>query len=283
MLVSPLVDLDAAGAQFFHFNSVLPQMMFIGAYRVAPNTLATLLASWAALILLIRAAAARTREHQRLEGELQAARTVQQLLLPQQAEAPGIVTETVYEPAQEVGGDFYFLNALADGALLVAVGDVSGKGLKAAMVVSMVMGALRNRKSDRPAAILAELNHVLCGQMDGGFVTCIVARVEADARASAASAGHLPPYLGGTELAVEQGLPLGVVDGADYAESAFRLEGPLLLLSDGVVEACDQKGELFGFERTRELSGKPARTIAEAARAWGQNDDITVVTVQSAA
>lgn len=216
----------------------------------------------------------------RLEADLEAARTVQTLLLPQSNVTEGV--ETVYAPAQVVGGDFYLVEPLEDGSRLIALGDVSGKGLKAAMVVSMVIGAFRNRQSDSPAALLGQLNQVLCGKLDGGFVTCIATRIEMDGRATVANAGHLSAYLTGSELPVEQGLPLGVVKEADFVESEFQLVPgeQLTLLTDGVVEAENSKRELFGFERTREISGKSAQEIVETAQAWGQNDDITVVTVR---
>ena len=98
-----------------------------------------------------------------------------------------------------------------------------------------------------------------------------------------ANAGHPAPYAGGCEVEVEAGLPLGVVGGVEYAESRLVLGGQFVLVSDGVVEAENPKRELFGFDRTREISDKPAQQIAEAARAWGQNDDITVVTVRRTA
>jgi serine phosphatase RsbU (regulator of sigma subunit) len=190
--------------------------------------------------------------------------------------------QAVYEPAQEVGGDFHWSRETPDGSLLVVVGDVSGKGLKAAMLVSVTIGILRNEKSWSPAAILAALNGGLTGHTGGGFVTCCCAHLESDGRVRFANAGHLAPYLDGVEVETESGLPLGLDAESSLTETVFALKhgSSLTFLSDGVVEAANAKGELFGFERTREISAKPAREIAEAARAWGQNDDITVVTVR---
>jgi sigma-B regulation protein RsbU (phosphoserine phosphatase) len=98
-----------------------------------------------------------------------------------------------------------------------------------------------------------------------------------------ASAGRPAPYSNGCELPVESGLPLGIENAAVWSEARFRLspETQLTLVSDGVPEARNANGELFGFDRTRELSGRSAGEIAAAARAWGQNDDITVVTIRS--
>ena len=152
------------------------------------------------------------------------------------------------------------------------------------MVVSLLTGALRNRRSDQPRAILRELNAVVAGGLDGGFVTAAIARIGKDGRAWIATAGHPAPYLDGVEVDLHPGVPLGIDAETEYSESELRL-GPgqqLTFVSDGVAEAQNAGGELFGFERVREISVKNATDIAEAARAWGQTDDITVVTVRSA-
>jgi serine phosphatase RsbU (regulator of sigma subunit) len=106
--------------------------------------------------------------------------------------------------------------------------------------------------------------------------------VDHDGLVTIANAGHLAPYLDGTEPLLESGLPLGLSPELDWPETELRLlPGSMLtLVSDGVVEAANSTGELFGFDRTRDISTKNANEIAEAARAWGQNDDITVVTVR---
>ena len=159
------------------------------------------------------------------------------------------------------------------------VGDVSGKGLKAAMLVSVAVGILRNEKSSSPATILAALNEGLIGRTGGGFVTCCCARFDADGTVTIANAGHPSPYCDGREVEVEAGLPLGIVPGVEYAESVTQGKR-FTFVSDGVVEAENAQRELFGFDRTRDISGKSAQEIADAAKAWGQTDDITVVTVR---
>jgi serine phosphatase RsbU (regulator of sigma subunit) len=220
------------------------------------------------------------REQERLAQEMRAGAEMQELLLPAgNVNVPGFGIEAAYFPMSEVGGDFYWTRAEADGALLVVVGDVSGKGLKAAMLVSVTIGMLRLQRTSSPGAILATLNDGLAGHRGGGFVTCVCARFDPDGQATFASAGHPPPYADGHEVVAAAGLPLGIAAGARYDEFATRFRH-LTLVSDGVVEAENAQRELFGFERTREISTKSAREIADAAKAWGQNDDITVVTVR---
>ncbi len=216
-------------------------------------------------------------ERQRLANELESARAVQQLLFPR-AEAAGV--DAAYVPASEVGGDFWQAVTTADGARLVMAGDVSGKGLKAAMAVSVLTGAFRNRSSDEPARILGELNRVAASLLGrSGFATAVVALVRADGL-TIANAGHPAPYIDGREVELDAGLPLGIDPEADYAAHQVRAGDQVTFVSDGVVEAENAQRELFGFERTREISTKSAQEIAEAAKAWGQNDDITVVTVR---
>jgi hypothetical protein len=227
-------------------------------------------------IYLSQRSARQDQEQGRLLQEMTAAREVQALLVPARSK-PGV--EAVYLPAAEVGGDFYQILDRQDGAWMLLTGDVSGKGLKAAMLVSVVIGALRQSRETSPAALLADLNRVLHGQTGGGFVTAVCACFHADGRVTMANAGHLAPYVDGRELALEPGLPLGLAPDVAYEQAA--VEGQqFTFVTDGVVEAASADGELFGFDRTREISAKSAREIAQAAKHWGQNDDITVVTVR---
>jgi serine phosphatase RsbU (regulator of sigma subunit) len=169
---------------------------------------------------------------------------------------------------------------------------VSGKGLQAAMNSSTLVGALRNELSHDPATVLEHLNHVLLGAVSSPgavpgldsapcFATCLCARIYPDGTLSMANAGHLSPYRDGRELELGPSLPLGVIADADYAQSTFQLDrgDRLVFLSDGVVEATNQHGELFGFERTRQVSNESARYIAQTAKHFGQTDDITVVSL----
>jgi hypothetical protein len=221
----------------------------------------------------------------RLQGQFAAARDVQEMLLSGNVPAtPHYAVDPIYRPAEEVGGDFFRILPASEDSTLVIVGDVSGKGLRAAMLVSVIVGVLLHRRSNEPAEVLSELNGVLTGQLNGGFVTCCAMLLRADGAGTLANAGHPSPYSAGREVDVPAGLPLGVVPGATYEEHEISLGARdyLTLVSDGVIEAANAKGELFGFDRTREVSGNSAQQIAEAAQAWGQNDDITVVTVRRA-
>jgi hypothetical protein len=208
---------------------------------------------------------------------------IQQRLVPARLpEVPGYALEAAYFPAQEVGGDFYQVLEQPDGARLVVLGDVSGKGLKAAMTSTLALGALRTLASEQigPAAMLTRLNQQMVESSEGGFITCVCVRLGEGGAVTVANAGHLAPYRNGEELHLEADLPLGIMAGCAYADQALQLgEGDrLMLLSDGVVEARDAQGALFGFERTRAISGESAEAIAAAALQYGQEDDITVVT-----
>jgi sigma-B regulation protein RsbU (phosphoserine phosphatase) len=221
------------------------------------------------------------REQQHATSELAAARSVQELMIPQdKVETPGFEVDSVYSPANEVGGDFYHVETMGDDGVLVVIGDVAGKGLKAAMSVSMIMGALRRTADQSPARILESLNRVLMG--GESFTTCQAAWFGSDGELVLANAGHLPPYLNSQEVVLPGGLPLGVIADVSYEETRLYLHpgDRVLLLSDGVVEARRPSGELFGFDRVHNLSNQTAFTIADTARTFGQVDDITVLTVR---
>jgi len=220
-------------------------------------------------------------EQERASGELAAARSVQELMIPREKiETPGYEVDSVYNPANEVGGDFFHIEPTSDGGLLVILGDVAGHGLQAAMNVSMLMGALRRSEVKSPARILESLNRVLIGS--DSFTTCQVAWFGPDGEVVVANAGHLPPYLNTQEVRLPGGLPLGVLGDVTYDEVRLYLHpgDRLLMMSDGVVEARLGSGELFGFDRVHNLSNQSAFYIADAAKAFGQEDDITVLTVR---
>jgi phosphoserine phosphatase RsbU/P len=221
------------------------------------------------------------RDQERSASELAAARSVQELLIPREKIAtPGFEVEAVYTPANEVGGDFFHLEPAGTDGLLVVIGDVAGKGLKAAMNVSLLMGALRRTDERSPAKILESLNSVLTGTES--FTTCQAVWLGSNGEMVIANAGHLPPYLNSQEINLPGALPLGVIPRVTYEEERFYLHpgDRILLLSDGVVEARQPSGELFGFDRVRYLSNQTAFYLADAAKAFGQEDDITVLTVR---
>jgi len=236
-----------------------------------------------------------SQEEQRSAAEIEAARSVQALLIP--TELPSnhnFMLESAYLPVNGVGGDFFQALPLQDGSMLIVVGDVSGKGLQAAMNASTLVGALRNELSHDPATVLNRLNNVLVGAISGAgarqkaaasFATCVCARIYPDGSMTISNAGHLHPYRDGRELDLAADLPLGVIPNMQYAKAEFQLSvgDRLIFLSDGVVEATNAQGELFGFERTQQVSNESARYIAQTAKHFGQTDDITVVSIYFAA
>ena len=215
-------------------------------------------------------------------AELHAASTVQQLLLQSASRpTPGFQVESVYLPASEVGGDFFFVSSAPDGSLIAIVGDVSGKGLTAAMRVAMILGALRRETSHDPGEVLFGLNNALIAQGQLGFTTACCIRISLSGEYILSNAGHIAPYLSGREIETPSALPLGLMLDQTYDVTRGRLNSGerLVLLSDGVPEARSQTGELYGFERLSSLTRMSAQEIAEAAQLFGQEDDITVLTL----
>jgi hypothetical protein len=235
-------------------------------------------------VMLVRRALAESRQGAHLRIEVAAAREVQQRLVPAALpQLDRIRLEAAYLPAQEVGGDFYQILPQIDGSTLIVIGDVSGKGMKAAMTGALVLGGLRSlaREGYSPRQILTRLNDQFVSAPDGGFVTCLCARLDTDGELTLANAGHLSPYRNGEEVPLESGLPLGITTHAEYTETRLQLApgDSLTFLSDGVIEARNSAGELYGFDRTRQISTQSAEAIAAAAQSFGQEDDITVLTL----
>lgn len=225
-------------------------------------------------------------ERAEMAGEMQAARLVHQYLIPtSMPETPGFTIETEYRPSREVGGDFFQVLPQSGGKVLIVIGDVAGKGIEAGMLATLIVGAVRTAAAftTNPARILALLNERLCGR---SLVTCLALLVEQDGSALLVNAGHIPPYLNGHELPLDGALPLGAVSGMQFPVLRFSLapDDSLLLLTDGVGEAQNAQGELFGFDRVSELlrTGADGAAIARAAQAHGQQDDITVLTLSFA-
>jgi Stage II sporulation protein E (SpoIIE) len=221
-----------------------------------------------------------------LESEMAAAREVQRLMVPEDLPpVRGYAIESVYLPAAQVGGDFFQVIPLKSGPTLVVIGDVSGKGLRAAMIVSMLVGMLRTVSgyTEEPAEILDDLNQRLCGQTRGGFATCLVVRLDDDGRIAVANAGHPSPYLNGAEVPFAGSMPLGLDASAIYEQTTLEMRAGdrAVLLTDGIPEARDEHGALFGFPRVESLLGEgaSAKALAETAQQHGQNDDITVISI----
>jgi len=238
----------------------------------------------ATLAILVRDLIHDRSEKQRLSAELAASRAVQQVLIPEAIpDVPGFQIQSVYKPYGEVGGDFFQIMPRPDGSVLVAIGDVSGKGMPAAMMVSLLVGTLHAliESTTSPAQLLAGMNRCIQRRSYSGFTTCLILHASADGTATVANAGHIPPYRNGVELQSQNNLPLGLDARTVYLESAFHLDAGdrLTLVTDGVVEERSRTGELFGFERTAAISGQAAEMVAQTAQAFGQEDDITVLTV----
>jgi serine phosphatase RsbU (regulator of sigma subunit) len=249
------------------------------------EAVATLSVVVALLALLFREQQQTAHDRAVLAGELHAAGEIQRLLAPISLEcAPGLRIDVAFHPMREVGGDFFLCRTLPDGRQRILLGDVSGKGAAAAMAATLLLGAAEERTADSPAQLLYHLNRVLCRARIGGFATCLCADFAPDGHITLANAGHLSPYLRGEEIPLCSGLPLGIdSDSATetYRSAHFTLAPgeTITFLSDGVVEARNIRGELFGFDRTAAISTQSAEAIAQAAQHHGQEDDITVLTL----
>ncbi len=242
----------------------------------------SILFSVAILLFVVLRTLRIARSRAAMASDLEAVQGVQEILLARASHpTPGFVVESVYHPASEVGGDFFLVSPGPDGSLTAIVGDVSGKGLVAAMRVSMILGVLRREEQREPEEVLQNLNDALVVQGEMGFTTACCVRLERDGRYTVANAGHISPYVGGVEVVTPSSLPLGLVADAEYEQVSGVLPTgtAMVLMSDGVVEARSAKGELYGFERLGGLTKMKASDIADVAKRFGQEDDITVLTV----
>jgi hypothetical protein len=250
------------------------------------SQVSNLVSAAAISLLLLRRLLLSVRRQRLMALDVKQAQEVQQVILPEALLAmPGLTIESDYRPAREVGGDFFqIIPHKTDGSLLIVVGDVTGKGLKAGMLVALLVGAIRTaaEMSDEPEAMLATLNRRLMGRGDA-HATCIALRIASDGAATLVNAGHLAPYLNGEPIAMDGALPLGLTEEAQSSMMHFQLKkgDRLMLMSDGITEATDADGYLFGFERVNELmrTAKSVAEIAGAAQAFGQEDDISVISV----
>jgi hypothetical protein len=269
-------------AMVAHFG--FRQHWVVGYTDISLFDLAAIVSGFAVAAMLVQRAVRAWSESNRLRAEFEAAREVQQVLVPAENPAiPGFRVECVYHPAGQVGGDFYQVVETRSGSALLVIGDVSGKGMPAAMTVSLLVGTFRTlaHYTQSPNEILSAMNTRMLARSKGGFTTCLVLRIDPDGALIIANAGHLAPYMDGKELPLENGLPLGLAADAQYKESSFQLPpwAKLTLITDGIVEARNSEGELFGFDRTAAISPRPAEEIARSARGFGQEDDITVLSL----
>jgi len=221
-----------------------------------------------------------------IREEMKSAQELQRVLIPEALpRVSGFAITSAYQPAAEVGGDFFQLVAVDDDTSILVVGDVSGKGLKAAMTVSLIIGALRTLTdlTSQPDKILEMLNRRMMGRLQHGFVTCLVIRISSNGACVASSAGHPPPFIEDHELVLVPAMPLGLDPDAKYEKLPFdlRVGARLTVYTDGLLEARNSEGELFGFKRLEKLiSLRPnAKEAVDTAIEFGQDDDITVLTV----
>lgn len=250
------------------------------------SNIADLLNLAAISVLLVRRLLQSLQRQREVAIDIKQAQEVQQVILPEaRTLLPGLVIESEYRPAREVGGDFFqIIPNEADDSLLIVAGDITGKGLKAGMLVALLVGAIRSAADENndPAYILKTLNRRLAGRADAQ-ATCLALRIAKDGRVDLANAGHLPPYLNGVPVPMEGALPLGIIEELEPSSTQFDLkeDDRLVLVSDGTAEATNNKGELFGFERLQHLvsSSSNAAEVATATQAFGQEDDISVISV----
>jgi serine phosphatase RsbU (regulator of sigma subunit)/predicted ester cyclase len=243
------------------------------------------------------------RERERIGQELRLARSIQHASLPKEVPTiEGWQISPYYQPAKEVGGDFYDFHLLSEGHVGVVVGDATGKGVPAALVMSSTRSMLRAlaRASNSPGQVLEQVNDLLVTEIPPNmFVTCFYAILDAESgRLRYANAGHDLPYLhrgrGEAEELRARGMPLGLMPGMSYEEKEIELdvgEG-VLFYSDGLVEAHDPKGEMFGFPRLRRLidhHSEEERSLGDflleelysfVGEGWEQEDDITLLTLR---
>jgi serine phosphatase RsbU (regulator of sigma subunit)/anti-sigma regulatory factor (Ser/Thr protein kinase) len=250
---------------------------------------------------LVRRQEAEARSRERIEQELRVATLIQQNFLPKHLpDLPGWNVAAHYRPAREVGGDFYDFLDLADGQLGIVIGDVTDKGVPAAMVMAATRSVLRAsaQRIVSPGEVLGRVNELMCPDMPPKmFVTCLYGVLDvASGQFRFANAGHNLPYVrtgSGTIELRATGMPLGLVEGIEYEEVEATLEPgqTMLLHSDGVAEAHSDGREMFGFPRLMDVVGARrgdpdviARVLAELERftpvGWEQEDDITLVAIR---
>jgi steroid delta-isomerase-like uncharacterized protein len=250
---------------------------------------------------------AQAKERERVEQELRVAQSIQQASLPEEVpQLEGWEISPFYQPAREVGGDFYDFHLLSEGRLGLLVGDATGKGVPAALVMSTTCGMLQLAAqaldSFSPGEVLAQVNETLLARIPQNmFVTCFYAILDPNSSSlTYANAGHDLPYLwhsGNAEELRARGMPLGLMPKMSYEEQEIVLDAgdAALFYSDGLVEAHDPEGEMFGFPRLRTLIARHAQEESAlgdflmeelysfVGEGWEQEDDITLLTLRRSA
>jgi serine phosphatase RsbU (regulator of sigma subunit) len=265
----------------------VPTTFTILGFAIHLGSISSILSLLIITIMLLRRFITAQRVKEQWKLEIAQARHVQQVLIPNKLpQLNDLYVESEYRPAREVGGDFFqIVPNERDGTSLIAFGDVTGKGLQAGMLVALIVGAIRSaaEHDNNPQRMLEGLNEQLC-ERESASATCMVLHFSKNGAVELANAGQLPPYLNGTEMQIEGALPLGIVPGMDFPVTSFQLQpgDSLLIMSDGIAEAQNAQGELFGFERIEQMlrNGTTTAEIATAAQKFGQSDDMLVLRVQ---
>ena len=250
---------------------------------------------------LVRQQQAEARQRERIDQELKIAQIIQQQFLPKSLpDLPSWHVAAFYRPARTVGGDFYDFIPLPDGRVMFVVGDVTDKGVPAALVMASTHALLRDAapRLISPGKVLGHVNDMLCADIPAHmFVTCLALVLDpVSGQIEFANAGHDVPYVrtrDGVQELRARGMPLGLMPGMDYEEKSFQFEpGDCALLhSDGLAEAHAPDREMFGFPRVAELVGKGPSgealidlCLSELGNFTGpdheQEDDITLVSLQ---
>ncbi|HWE84423.1 MAG TPA: PP2C family protein-serine/threonine phosphatase [Terracidiphilus sp.] len=286
-LVLPAVLLTAAAEFTRELQSFgLPTVWFPFHVQITLPVASRLLLVLVLAILLLRRLILSIRGQRLMALDVKQAQEVQRVILPEsRTSVPGLLIESEYRPARQVGGDFFqIIPHPTDGSLLVVAGDVAGKGLQAGMLVALLVGAIRStaETTSDPLALLQALNRRLIGRNEA-HATCLALRISADGVVTLANAGHVPPFLNGEPVAMDGALPLGVIERADFSTTRFMLQPSdrLVLASDGLAEAMNAERELFGFDRVQALvrEGKTATELANVIQLFGQEDDVSVIAV----
>lgn len=265
------------------------------------NTLSTQAAPALRVAQLARQQQMEARQRERMEQELRVARVIQQTLLPKEVPSiPGWTMDAYWQPARAVSGDFYDFITFPDGKLAIVAADVTDKGVPAALVMATTRSILRvvAEKLVFPGPVLAEANDRLCPDIPANmFVTCLYALLDpATGVVRYANAGHNPPYQrtqAGINEIRARGMPLGLMPEMIYEEKEVVINPGenVILYSDGLIEAHNPQGEMFGFPRLRDLltvpqcGGELIACMVDELKTftgpdWEQEDDVTFVSLE---